>query len=257
MSHFVGTSSFYAEYRPGYPDTIWDLLTAEARLDRSSRVLDLGCGPGTATLDLAARVGHVVAVDLDAEMVGEGRRVGQKAGATNIEWVNLAAENLSCPDDHFQLAVIGSAFHWMDRPIVATKCRSLLRETGVLALLGNPTPLMQIREGSAVGAAIGEVQDRWFRDDYYVLDIDELERPEIVLQQCGFSEVSVSYVPQVQEWSAERFLGFLRSTSSRPDQRLGDDFGEFAAEINSAIRSIEPSGCWTLEIPVEVIIGRP
>ena len=109
-------------------------------------MLDLGCGPGTATLPLAKRVGSVIAVDLDADMVRQGRRLAGEAGANNVEWVNLAAESVDYPDGHFQ---------------------------------------------------------------------------EAVLEQSGFRTVSVSYVPFVQEWTVERFLGFLRSTivSTRPAAR--------------------------------------
>jgi len=257
VNHFTGTASFYAEFRAGYPDDLWESLAIEAAVDVSCRVLDLGSGPATATLELAKRAGSVVAVDRDAGMVDQGRTLTRAAGFDNVEWVHGLAEDVDYPDGYFRLIVIASAFHWMDRPRVASKCRSMLDDGGILALLGNPTPLMQIREGTAVGAALGEVQDRWFDEDYYVLDTDQLDRPEVVLEQCGFSEVTISYVPQVQEWDVHRFLGFLRSTSSRPDQHLGDKFQDFAADIYGAVRAVEPSGRWTLEIPVEVIVGRP
>ena len=256
MSYFSGTASFYSEFRPGYPGQILDYLTTEAKLDRSSKILDLGAGPATTALEFAKRLGSVVAVDLDGEMLEEGRRLTEAAELRNVEWVNAAAETVDYPEGHFQLVVIASAFQWMDRPLVASGCRSMLADDGLLAVLGNPTPLMQIRECTAIGAAIGRVQNRWFGDDYYVLDIDKLDPPDVVLRASGLSEVTVSYVPQVQEWNVHRFLGFLRSTSSRPDQRLGEQFTRFAEEIDSAIRAVEPSGRWTLEIPVEMIVGR-
>lgn len=163
-----------------------------------------------------------------AEYRAGGQRCARNAGRTNIEWINQAAEEVGYPNDHFGLIVIASAFHWMDRPLVAARCRSMLTDDGLLAVLGNPTPLMQIRTGTTIGAAILAVQDRWFGDSYDVLNTDELDRPEVVLENCGFSNVTVSYVPHTQHWTVERFLGFLRSTSSRPDQRLGNDFAQFA-----------------------------
>lgn len=256
MNHFVGTAAFYAEFRPGYPEEVWDLLIATAAVDGASRVLDLGCGPGTATVPLAKRSGHVTAVDLDPEMVRHGRRLAEADDITNVEWMNIPAEQVDFPDDHFQLIVSASAFHWMDRTLVATKCQSMLNGSGVLALLGNPTPLIQVRERTGVGAAIADVQDRWFGEGDQVLNTDDLERPEVILDRTGFRDVSVTYIPQVQEWSVERLLGFLRSTSSRPDQRLGDDFPRFAADIETAIRAVEPTGRWTLDNRVEVIVGR-
>lgn len=170
VGHFSGAASFYARFRPGYPPELWDRLTSAAGADRTSRVLDLGSGPGTAALPLASRVGAVVAVDLDAEMVTEGRRLADAAGIGNVEWVNAAAEVVEYPDGSFRLIVIASAFHWMDRLAVAGRCRS---------------------------------------------------------------------------------------TSSRPDQRLGAAFPAFAAELEDAVRAVEPSGRWVLDTPVQVITGRP
>lgn len=257
MSRFGGTAAFYSRFRPGYPPELWDRLVAEAGADRSGRVLDLGSGPGTASLELASRVGSVVAVDMDAGMVAERRRLAEAAGVDTIEWVNAPAEAVDYPPESFRLIVIASAFHWMDRHAVATRCRSMLYPDGLLAVLGNPTPLLQIRDRTPLGAAIAEVQSRWLDDEYYVLDVATLDPPEAVLSGCGFSEVAVSQVAQVQEWTVERFLGFLRSTSSRPDQRLGSAFPAFAAELEDAIRVVEPSGRWSLDVPVHVITARP
>ncbi len=228
-----------------------------AAIDVSTRVLDLGAGPGTATLALAPWAGSVVAVDADPGMVAEGQRRTARAGVGNVEWRCSAAEDVVFADGSFRLIVIASAFHWMDRAAVATRCRSTLDAQGRLAIVNNPTPLMELRAGTPLGAAIAEVQERWFGPEYYVLAIDELAPPDIVLRDCGFADVTVSQVPQVQEWNVERFLGFLRSTSSRPDQRLGDRFSRFAADLDRAIRAVVPSGRWTLDTPVQVIVGRP
>jgi hypothetical protein len=51
-------------------------------------------------------------------------------------------------------------------------------------------------------------------------------------------------------------LGFLRSTSFRPDQVLGGRFQEFANEVAEAVLSVEPTGRWIYDGSVEVIIAR-
>ncbi len=50
------------------------------------RLLDVGCGPGTVTIDLAARVapGEVVGVDRSAVVVDMAREAAQAAGASNV-----------------------------------------------------------------------------------------------------------------------------------------------------------------------------
>ncbi|MFI5046184.1 MAG: methyltransferase domain-containing protein [Acidimicrobiia bacterium] len=58
------------------------------RLHTGVRVLDVGCGPGTITLDLAARVtpGEVVGVDAAADIVEAARADAQHAGCHNVRY---------------------------------------------------------------------------------------------------------------------------------------------------------------------------
>jgi SAM-dependent methyltransferase len=137
---FAGTAGFYSRYRPGYPAAVFDVISDEAGLDGSSEVLDLGCGPGTMTLPLADRAGAITAVDADHEMLDEGARLAVQSGHDNIRWVHLVAEDFDDQPATYRAVVIGSAFHWMSRDLVAAKAHRLLAPGGVLAVIGNPTP---------------------------------------------------------------------------------------------------------------------
>lgn len=66
-------------------------LAAMDRLAPASgeTVLDIGCGCGSTTLDLAARVGptgRVLAVDISEPMIGVARTRAHEAGRTNVEY---------------------------------------------------------------------------------------------------------------------------------------------------------------------------
>ena len=62
MGRFESTAPWYARYRPRYPAELIVRLAQAAGLDGSSRVLDLGAGPGHVASALAAYVREVVAV---------------------------------------------------------------------------------------------------------------------------------------------------------------------------------------------------
>lgn len=51
-------------------------------------LLDVGCGPGTITIDLARLLpeGHVVGIDASAEVIAEARRAAREAGVTNVDF---------------------------------------------------------------------------------------------------------------------------------------------------------------------------
>ena len=67
-------------------------LPGELAMDRldlrsGQRVVDLGCGGGRTTLELAARVGpggEVVGVDISAGMLAAGRERAARLGAGNV-----------------------------------------------------------------------------------------------------------------------------------------------------------------------------
>ena len=263
---FAGTARYYSQFRPSYPTSIFDLLTVEAPLEATSTVLDWGCGTGPLTLTLAERVASVTGVDPDQGMLDEAARLASKRGQHNIRWVLSTAERFDDKPGGYRLVVIGSAFQWMNRPVVAARAHELLEHEGLFAVLGNPTPLTQIQPGgdrldrpevgTAVAAAVAAVQDRWFDPTEHSDWARRLSRPEEVIRASKFGVATLLSVPTRQEWDIPSLVGFLCSTSLRPDQVLGSRFQEFADEVEQTVLSIEPTGQWVYENSVEVILAR-
>ena len=54
--------------RPGYPSALVDAVVEGAGLVAGDRLLEIGCGPGLATLPFAERGFHITAVEPGAEM---------------------------------------------------------------------------------------------------------------------------------------------------------------------------------------------
>ena len=92
---FAGTAEAYFRYRPPYPKTLLASLVTQAHLPGSAVLLDLACGPGRVTLDLAASFEHVHVIDLEAEMIEVGRREAARRGVRNVEWRVGRAEEAS------------------------------------------------------------------------------------------------------------------------------------------------------------------
>src|SRR3954463_11880016 len=71
---FDADAARYDRARPGYPSALFDDLAALAGLGPGSRVLEIGCGTGQATVPLAERGYQVVAIELGAELAVVARR---------------------------------------------------------------------------------------------------------------------------------------------------------------------------------------
>src|SRR5262245_21269291 len=133
---FEGTAWYYSRYRWGYPSEALDALVSRFGLDNSTQVLDLGCGTGQIALRLAVRGIPVHAVDPEVEMLAEGMRAEQFAGADGIAWrrgADKTIERLHLP--RLTLCTMGASFHWMDRDFILQRLNRLIVEGRGVAIL--------------------------------------------------------------------------------------------------------------------------
>ena len=137
---FDTVAARYERARPQYPDEVFALLAERCGLGPGARVLEIGPGPGLATLPILARGASVVAVELGPEL---GRRLRERTVGEPIEVVVGAFETAVLPADPFDLAVSATAFHWIEPVAGVAKVRDALRPGGWFApfwnVYGDPT----------------------------------------------------------------------------------------------------------------------
>lgn len=121
---FGDVAARYADLRPDYPPALYDFLEAHLEGPRETCV-DIGAGPGKASLDLAKRFGRVAAVEPDARMLAAMPK------RDNVAPVQRAAEEAEFPAGRIDCVVAATAFHWMDQDLVCAKVARWLRPGGV------------------------------------------------------------------------------------------------------------------------------
>ncbi|NBX05431.1 MAG: methyltransferase domain-containing protein [Betaproteobacteria bacterium] len=90
---FDRIAGLYRQARRGYPAALFDDLAERAGLGPDCRVLEVGCGTGQATVDLAARAHSVLAIDPGAQLIAEAR--AQTQGVPNIDYTVSRFEDLA------------------------------------------------------------------------------------------------------------------------------------------------------------------
>lgn len=80
--------------RPAYSRQLVSTLTREVGLDGSGRLLDVGCGPGILTVELAPKFQEAVGLDPDPAMLAEGAHRAAEGSLPNIRWVRDVAEEI-------------------------------------------------------------------------------------------------------------------------------------------------------------------
>lgn len=93
---YQGSAAYYARGRPPYSSTLASTLATELGLDGTGRLLDVGCGPGLLTIELADCFSHVIGLDPDAEMLAEGARRAAEAGINQHPVGRRARRGHSC-----------------------------------------------------------------------------------------------------------------------------------------------------------------
>jgi ubiquinone/menaquinone biosynthesis C-methylase UbiE len=107
---------------------------------RKPRVLDLGCGPGVSTFELARRRvdAQLVGVDVAPRMLAEARRRQRTSGVANgqIAWLRADAADLPVEPASVD-ACTGHSFLYLvaDRAAVLTEIKRVLRPGGRLVLM--------------------------------------------------------------------------------------------------------------------------
>ncbi|HVC69715.1 MAG TPA: class I SAM-dependent methyltransferase [Acidimicrobiales bacterium] len=135
---YKGSAAYYLRGRPPYSLALRKILAVECGLDGTGRLLDVGCGPGVLAVELAPVVHETVGLDPDVDMLAEAARHAERAGVTNVRWVQGLAEQI--PDLNlgtFQLVTFGQSFHRTDRERVAEAVYDLLEPGGSIAMVAH------------------------------------------------------------------------------------------------------------------------
>ena len=110
------------------------------RINPKGNILDVGCGDGRITSELASRAdkGKVLGIDASPAMIGFAAETFTKTEFPNLDFVCGMAEKVAIPKK-LDLIVSFSCFHWLKDPkSVLRRLRSSLKIGGEILILTYP-----------------------------------------------------------------------------------------------------------------------
>ena len=132
---FDTVAELYDRVRPGYPAAMYSDIVEACGLSAGSRILEIGCGTGQATIEFAKLGCAVTAVEIGKNLA---RIASEKLKAfPNVSIVACAFEGWEHTGDRFDMVVSATAFHWLPPDLAYEKCTNLLGDGGYLALFAN------------------------------------------------------------------------------------------------------------------------
>ncbi|MBB6574654.1 ubiquinone/menaquinone biosynthesis C-methylase UbiE [Xanthomonas arboricola] len=116
-------------------------LRADLQGHRNGRLLDLGCGAGHVSFQLAPLMAEVVAYDLSADMLEVVAATAADRGLTQVRTMQGAAERLPFETGSIDAVVSRySAHHWSDLGQALREVRRVLRPGGIAAFVDVVAP---------------------------------------------------------------------------------------------------------------------
>ena len=94
--------------------------------DKNKRIIDIGCGVGRITLDLAKDVDFIVGVDYSQPLIDIASRNAEELGLTNIEFICASSYDFQ-HNEKFDVAVILGLFSYMNDDNVVKTIKNISR----------------------------------------------------------------------------------------------------------------------------------
>lgn len=198
--HFSGHAAQYAQFRPQYPEALFEWL---ASLTVShDHAWDCGTGNGQAACGLARWYARVTATDASA---------GQIESAEPCERVTYRvakAEGSGIEPDSVDLVTVAQALHWFDLDQFYAEVRRVVRPGGVFAGwcygLSRITPAVDAVIQHLYTDIVGEnwpPERRFIEEQYHTLAMP-------------FPEIAAPAFAMTANWSLPALLGYLGTWSA-------------------------------------------
>lgn len=165
-------------------------LISELNLKGSERVLDLGCGDGGITAQLAELVpdGFVIGIDASQNMIDSAQKT-QKGKNLRFDLMDINDINF---EDEFDVVFSNATLHWVkDHRKLLTNVHKSLKADGILRFNfagdGNCSNFFKVIKQVMAEKKYAESFDD-FDWPWYMPSVDEYEK---ILKQFGFKEAKV------------------------------------------------------------------
>jgi len=252
---FASAIPHYVAGRPAYCMHLVERLARETGLGDGSRVLDLGCGPGSLTLPLARFSGTTIGIDPDPAMIAAARQSAEVAGLA-VEWGVGSSLELDDELKPLDLVTIARAFHWMDREATLKRLDELVRPGGAVALVNTELHPLGNHTWHAAFEELRKSHGR-FDDFYRWRKSAAWEEHLSVLVRSVFCDVVRISVYEAREVSLDEIVARALSFSANSPSSLGEDGrAAYVAAVRETMLALEPGGRFPEIVESAAMIAR-
>lgn len=233
----------YSRYRPEYPAALSEYLASIA--PSQALAVDVGCGNGQLTRQLAGHFEQVAGFDPSAD------QIAHTVPHTNISYRCAPAENIPLPDHSASLITAAQAAHWFDLPAFYSEVRRIAGVDAIVALISYGVLSLEGKPGERFA-------------QFYWQEIGPYWPAERKLVDEGYKTLAFPFEPVTPpalsielDWDLPAFLGYVSTWSAvRKAQEAGqqDLLLRFADDLTALWGPAAQTR--TVSWPINMRVGR-
>ena len=202
----------YNEARPHYPSDLVRQVVDIAHLSAGSTILEVGCGPATATVAFApfGCSMHCLEPNLDFYVLAQHNC----RQYPNVVLQNTSFEEWELEPNTFDAVLAASSFHWIPSDVGYPKAAQALKESGYLILLWNK----ELQPSYEVHQRLADIYE------VHAPSLNRFETKEtqetilnglgqIVLDSGHFKNLVANYIESSVIYSTDQYLTLLNTYS--------------------------------------------
>lgn len=207
----------YNKARPRYPQQLIQRAVELTQLQDNANILEVGCGPGIATVAFAKLGYSMLCVEPNPDFCSLTRQNCQDY--PNIEVINTSFEESQLETNKFDAVLAATSFHWIPAEVGYPKAASCLKDNGYLILLWN----MRLEPSYEIYQKFIRIYEQYAPSllEKYEGEYEGREKQqehlnsfgEIVLESGKFQDLVTEYIPCELTYSIDDYFALLNSYS--------------------------------------------
>ena len=239
--YFSAQSSQYKTFRPTYQEELFSFLFSH--VNEKEYAWDCGTGNGQVAVELAKQFTKVYATDISRQQLSEA------PARNNIEYSVQKAENVSFPDNGFDLVTVAQAIHWFNINKFYDEVQRTLKTDGLIAVIGYGLVQSFPESDKIISHFYQNIVGNFW--DYERKYLDE----KYQTLPFPFREIKTPEFCRAYKWSFDQLIGYLNTWS--PVQNYKKQKGSNPVDLIFE----DLKSCWGDEVrpvrfPVFLRLGR-
>lgn len=197
---FSARSQGYAQFRPTYPDGLFDWLAAQC--SQTHVALDVAAGSGQASRPLIGHFDQVIACDASPEQL-----LGSNDWGSVLRFASQA-QRLPLRTHSVDLLVVAQALHWFATPTFFAEARRVLRHDGLFCAWCYSLLTIEPAIDDVIRHLHGEILSGYWPTGRASVD-------------AGYRDIQLPFEPLrtpdfaiEAQWDLHQLLGYLRTWSA-------------------------------------------